>query len=315
MRKAEDRFTPSQVATRSQRIRWSNKKRETVVGYLFALPEIIGLLLFQVFSILFSLYLSFCDWNLVGGIDSIKFVGFANYAQLFEDHKFLLALKNNLIFTIVTVPIGMLIALIFAVIIHNKLFMKAYFKAAFFIPYISTQVAIAAVWGALFHPSEGPINGFLMSIGIDDPPKWLGSTDFVLTAIIIIMIWQAIGYKIIIYLAGLANIPDDVYEAADIDGASSMQRFFKITIPLLGPTTFFLTVTLVISSFKVFDIIAFLTKGGPNYASNVLVYYIYEEGFQNFRMGYASAISWVLFIVVAIFALVTSYVQRKQING
>lgn len=303
----------SEVPGRSRPF-WTNGRREGFFGLIFVIPEVIGILVFGVFPLLFSLYLSFCEWNLVGGLSSIKFIGLDNFARILSDDKFYTALKNNALFTVVTVPVGMFMALVMAVLIHTKLYFKDFFKVAFFIPYISTQVALATIWAALLHPSLGPINNWLKSIGIADPPKWLGGTNSVMWAIIIISIWHAIGYKIIIYMAGLTNISNEVYEAADIDGANFYQKFFRVTLPLLGPTNFFLLITLIIGSFKVFDLIAFLTGGGPNSASTVLVYYIYEEGFQNFRMGYASALSWVLFIIVALLTMITWTSQKKNVH-
>ncbi|WP_235941560.1 carbohydrate ABC transporter permease [Paenibacillus puerhi] len=291
---------------------WTNKRKDALIGWLFLAPEFMGILVLSLFPLVFSLYLSFTDWNLVGGLSSINFVGLDNFKDLFSDEKFYMALKNNLIFTIVTVPIGMILALILAVLIHSKVYGKEYFKVAFFIPYISSIVALGAVWSALYHPSQGPINRFLISMGIAEPPKWLADTDFSLISIMIITIWAGIGYQIIIYIAGLSNIPDDMYEAADIDGASRVQQFFKITMPLLGPTISFLFITLLMSSFKVFDLIAFLTNGGPNDSSTVLVYLIFDEGFRNFRMGYASAISWVLFLIVGVITMITWKIQNKS---
>ncbi|MFE5319490.1 carbohydrate ABC transporter permease [Paenibacillus sp. NPDC056579] len=293
---------------------WNTARKDALIGWLFLAPEMIGMLALSVFPIVFSLYLSFSDWNLVGGLSSIKFVGLDNFRMLLEDDKFYMALKNNAVYTLFTVPIGMFLALLLAVVIHSKVYGKDYFKVAFFIPYISSIVALGAVWSALYHPSQGPINRFLISLGITEPPKWLADTQFSLISIIIIAIWAGIGYQIIIYIAGLSNIPDELYEAASIDGASQTQQFLRITLPLLGPTTSFLFITLLMSSFKVFDLIAFLTNGGPNDSSTVLVYRIYEEGFRNFRMGYASAISWVLFLIVGVITLVTWKLQNKSDN-
>lgn len=291
---------------------WNEKRREAAAGLIFVLPEFIGICLLGVFPLFFTLYLSFTEWNLVSGIEGIKFVGFENYRNLMGDDKFITALKNNLLYTFFTVPVSMILALILAALIHAEAFAKDFFKIVFFIPYISTQVAVAAIWAALFSPTLGPINQFLKSIGISDPPRWLGSTDAVMAAIIIIAIWHSIGYIVIIYIAGLSNINNEIYEAADMDGATFMQKFAKITIPLLSPTTFFLAITLMMSSFKVFDLVAFLTDGGPNHSSNVIVYYIYEQSFRHFRMGYGSAISWILFIIVALLTLLMWNIQKKE---
>jgi multiple sugar transport system permease protein len=302
------------AANQKRRKFWNKKRREGLAGWLFITPELIGMLAVSVFPLAFSLYLSFTDWNLVGGISAIKFIGLDNFRDLLVDDHFRMALKNNMVFTAVTVPIGILLALTMASVIHSKMYLKGYFKIAFFIPYICSAVATAAVWSALFHPSKGPVNQMLMHIGMNNPPKWLVDTTFALIAIMVIYVWQQIGYQIIIFMAGLSNIPDELYEAANIDGATGFQQFRHITLPLLGPTTFFLTITTVIGSFKVFDIIKFLTDGGPNNASTVIVYQIYTEGFQNFRMGYASAISWVLFLIILVVTSATWIFQNRKVH-
>ncbi|NOU93910.1 ABC transporter permease subunit [Paenibacillus sp. LMG 31456] len=291
---------------------WNTTRKEALAGWLFTAPELIGLLMLGLFPILFSLYLSFCDWNLVGGLSTINFVGLDNFKMLLEDEKFFMALKNNFTYTIFVVPVGLFLALVLSVLVHSRVYGQSFFKVAFFIPYISSIIALGTVWSALYHPSSGPVNRFLISLGISEPPKWLADTHYSLVAIIIIAIWAAIGYQMIIFIAGLTNIPDELYEAASIDGANSLQQFFRITLPLLAPTLSFLFITTLMSSFKVFDLISFLTGGGPNDSSTVLVYRIYEEGFRNFRMGYASAISWVLFLIVGIVTLLTWKLQNSK---
>lgn len=291
---------------------WNRKRRENLAGWLFVTPEVIGMLLVSVFPLVFSLFLSFTKWNLVGGLSDIEFIGFDNFKALFSDSQFLKALKNNVMFTALVVPGGIIISLIMAALIHSRVYLKSYFKIAFFIPYICSTVAIAAIWSALFHPSKGPINQTLMQLGIMDPPKWLVDTTYAIFAIMIIYVWQIVGYKIIIFISGLAGISNELYESANIDGAGELKQFWYITIPLLGPTTFFLTITSIITSFKVFDIIKFLTDGGPNYASTVIVYQIYLEGFQRFNMGYASAMSLVLFVMIVLVTSVTWIFQSKK---
>ncbi|MCU6712694.1 sugar ABC transporter permease [Paenibacillus sp. J5C_2022] len=290
---------------------WSPGRKEALIGWLFLLPEVVGMLLLNVFALVFSLYLSFSSWDLLSGLSGIKFSGLDNYIKLFQDESIGKALMNNLLFTLLTVPVSIAIALVLAVFIHSKVYFKDYFKVVFFMPYISSIIAIAAVWSALLHPSLGPINQFLMDIGINNPPRWLVDPKTSLISIAIISTWAGIGYTIIIYLAGLTNISEELYEAAEIDGATSMQKFMKITIPMLRPTTFFLFITMLIGSFKVFDIIAFLTEGGPHNSSTVLVFRIYEEGFRDYNMGYASAISWLLFAIIGIITAAT-WKMRKD---
>ncbi|MDT3428442.1 multiple sugar transport system permease protein [Paenibacillus forsythiae] len=303
-----------QLAAGDRRTYWTRRRREQLAGWLFIAPEVIGMLVLAVFPLVFSLGLSLTEWNLVGGLSAIKFIGLDNFAELFRDGRFLRALKNNIGFTVGTVPATMLLGVVLAAIIHKKLYFKTYFKVAFFVPYICSTVAVSAVWSALYHPSKGPLNQLLIQLGLSDPPRWLVDTSWSLVAIMVIYVWQLLGYQIIIFLAGMTNIPDELYEAATIDGASGFQQFRRITLPLLGPTTFFLAITSTISSFKVFDMIKFLTNGGPNYSSTVIVYQIYEEGFQHFRMGYASAMSWVLFLIIMLVTSLTWITQTRKVH-
>lgn len=291
---------------------WTPHRKEAMIGWLFLTPEIVGMLFLNVFALGFSLYLSLSKWDLLSGVKGIEFTGFDNYVKMFHDPTIIQAVKNNVVYMILTVPIPIAIALVLAVLIHNSVFFKDYFKVAFFIPYISSIIAVAAVWSALFHPSLGPINQFLMDIGISNPPKWLVDPKTSLLSIAIISSWASLGYTIIIYMAGLTNISNEIYEAAEIDGAGPMKKFFAITVPMLRPTTFFLLITMLIGSFKVFDVIAYLTEGGPNNSSMVLVYRIYEEGFKYHNMGYASAISWLLFAIIGIITALTWKMRNED---
>lgn len=301
-----------QPVPKSRRKFWTPKRKEALIGWLFLAPEIVGMLLLNVFALGFSLYLSLSDWDMLSGVQGIEFTGLDNYIKMFHDPTIIQAIKNNLIYMVLTVPIPIAIALVLSVLIHNSVFFKSYFKVAFFIPYISSIIAVAAVWSALFHPSLGPINQFLMDLGISNPPKWLVDPKTSLLAISIISSWAGLGYTIIIYMAGLTNISNEIYEAADIDGASAIKKFFAITVPMLRPTTFFLLITMLIGSFKVFDIIAFLTEGGPNNSSTMLVFRIYEEGFQYYNMGYASAISWLLFAIIGLITALTWKMRNEE---
>ncbi|MEC0204758.1 sugar ABC transporter permease [Paenibacillus lautus] len=301
-----------QPVPKSRRKFWTPKRKEALIGWLFLAPEIVGMLLLNVFALGFSLYLSLSDWDMLSGVKGIEFTGLDNYIKMFHDPTIIQAIKNNLIYMVLTVPIPIAIALVLSVLIHNSVFFKSYFKVAFFIPYISSIIAVAAVWSALFHPSLGPINQFLMELGINSPPKWLVDPKTSLLAISIISSWAGLGYTIIIYMAGLTNISNEIYEAADIDGASAIKKFFAITVPMLRPTTFFLLITMLIGSFKVFDIIAFLTEGGPNNSSTVLVFRIYEEGFKYYNMGYASAISWLLFAIIGLITALTWKMRNEE---
>lgn len=286
---------------------------ETVTGYLFILPMLALTMTLVVIPILLSGVISFSDWNFIAGMDGLKFVGWDNYLQLFRDEAFHRSLRNNVVL-IAVVPVSMFIAMVLAALINKGTYFKSFFKVIYFMPFISSIVAIALLWRVLFHPNSGPINGFLRSIGIDHPPMWLADPNYALLAVMIIMVWTSLGFNMIIYLAGLQGIPQDLYEAADVDGASPLRQFFSITLPMLSPTTFFLLITGVVGSFKVFDLIMVLTNGGPAGSTSVIVFYLYEAAFVNLESGYASAMGIVLLILILFITLIQWVGQKKWVN-
>ncbi|CAN7742910.1 sugar ABC transporter permease [Paenibacillus sp. LjRoot153] len=287
--------------------------RENLAGYLFVSPMVIGLFVFTLFPIIASFFLSFTDWNFVAGFSKVKFLGLDNFIKLIHDSVFLLSLKNNMILMVV-VPLTLIVSLVLAVLIDKQVYFKGVFKVIYFIPYISSVVAVAIVFQVLFHPTYGPINQTLIDWGIANPPKWLADPDYALYCVMGLMVWINIGYNMIIFMAGLQSIPKDLYEAADIDGASKWKQFYSITIPLLSPTTFFLLVSGIIGTFKVFDVISVLTNGGPANSTSVVVYRLYETAFINLQSGYASAMAIVLLILVLLITLIQWFGQRKWVN-
>ncbi|TJY41573.1 sugar ABC transporter permease [Cohnella pontilimi] len=289
------------------------ERKENLAGYLFVAPMLIGLIVLTIIPTLLTLILSFTDWSFIAGIDKIKFVGFKNYIKLFDDNVFRISLKNNLIMLFV-VPVQMILALILAVIVDRVVFFKNFFKVIFFLPYISSIVAVAIVFQLLFHPSYGPINKFLMAVGVKNPPLWLADIHYALPSIMIILVWVGIGFCMIVYLAALQSIPRDLYESADIDGAGVWTRFMRITLPLVSPTTFFLLVTGIISTFKSFDIIKVLTEGKPAYSTSVVTYHLYTKAFDELKTGYASSIAWFLLGCVLLITLFQLYGQKKWVN-
>jgi len=289
------------------------EKRENLAGYAFIAPMFIGLAVLTIFPTLFTLLLSFTDWSFTAGLDKIRFTGFHNFSLLLQDRVFLISLKNNLVLLLV-VPIQMLLSLIIAVVIDKLVYFKSLFKVVFFMPYISSIVAVAIVFQLLFHPSYGPINQFLMAMGVKNPPAWLGDIHYALPSVMIILVWVGIGFCMIVYLAALQSIPKDLYESADIDGAGALTRFLRITVPLVSPTTFFLLVTGLISTFKAFDIIKVLTEGRPSYSTSVVTYYLYTTAFENLKTGYASSIALFLFGCVLLITLFQLYGQKKWVN-
>lgn len=289
-------------------------RKDFFTGMGFILPSLMGFLIFTFIPVVISLCLSFTSWNFMEGIEGIKFNGLANYIRLFSDEWFLNSYKNNIIFTAVTVPVLIALGLVMATIINKYIYGGGVVRTMIFIPYIASVVAVCTVWMVLLQPSYGPVNEFFRSIGIANPPGWLADFKWSLPSIMIIYVWQQVGYYSIVFLAGLKGLPEDVYEAAKVDGASSIRQFFSLTVPLISPTTFFLTIMGIIGSFKVFDQISVLTQGGPGSSSSVMAYYVYRTAFDYFEMGYANTLAWALFVLVFIVTLVQWKMQAKFSN-
>ncbi|WP_010283705.1 carbohydrate ABC transporter permease [Bacillus timonensis] len=306
--------TKSKVQRRAKRSRGPfSGWKENLSGYAFIAPMFIGTSVLVLFPILSSFVLSFTDWNFVSGYQNAKFVGFENFSKLLTNALFIKGLINNIIL-ILAVPVTLILSLGLAVIINKHVYLKDMFKVIYFMPFISSVVAVAVVFQVLFHPTQGPINQLLMTLGIDNPPGWIADVTFALPSVMLIMVWTGIGFNLIIYLAGLQNIPKELYEAAQMDGANAWTQFRKITIPLVSPTTFLLFVTGVISSFKVFDLIIVLTNGGPANSTITPVVYLYQQAFIELKTGYASAISLVMFIIILIITYIQFIGQKKWVN-
>lgn len=288
------------------------EKKENIAGWMFISLNLIGYFLFKLIPILLAGVLSFSEWNIATDISSLKFAGFDNFIKMFSDNVFRISVKNTLIYTVIMVPVAIFLSLIFAVILDKYVFGKGLLRLAFYLPNISSMVAVSIVWMILFLPSYGPINNFLRTLGVDNPPKWLNGTATSLISIVIVGVWQRIGYNIIIVLAGLQGISTSLYEAAEIDGANVVQKFRYITIPGLNNTLFFLTIMSIINSFQVFTPVKVMTQGGPGTSSSVLVYYIYKSAFMNNEIGYASAMAWALFALVFAASAVRMIVSKKK---
>jgi multiple sugar transport system permease protein len=284
------------------------KKKNSFTAWSFILPNFIGFFIFTLIPIIASFILAFMKWD---AFTTPEFVGFDNFMRMMKDESFIISLKNTVYYAVGTVPLTMICALGLALLLNKEIRGVSFFRVAIFFPYVTSLVAIAVVWNMLFHPTMGPVNEFLRSIGISNPPGWTSSTDWAMPAIILTSVWRGMGYNMVLYLAGLQAIPSVLYEAAEIDGANAWNMFKKVTLPMLRPTTFFVLMMLTISSFKVFDLIQVMTDGGPGRATNVLVYKIYNEAFVRFDFGYASAISLVLFILVLGITVIQFRLENK----
>ncbi len=274
---------------------------------ILLLPNILGFFIFTLFPVAASFLLSFTSWDM---LQPIQWVGLQNYTELFRDEIFVKVFWNTLYFSAVTVPSGIVISLLLAVALDQGIKGIKFYRAAYFLPVISSMVAVAVVWQWIYNPEYGVLNYFLGLIGIDGP-SWLTSTVWAMPAVMITSIWKGLGFNMLIFLAGLQSIPDSYYEAADIDGARRIDKFRYVTVPLLSPTTFFVTVMSFIGSFQVFDSVFLMTQGGPARSTSVIVHYLYENAFKYFRMGYASSMAYVLFFMVLIITLIQFWRQKK----
>ncbi len=289
------------------------KRSQIYAGYLFLLPNFIGFVAFILVPVVFSLYLAFSSWDLLSGVGGIQWVGLSNFTRMASDPWFVSSLWNNLVYSTFTVVFSILIGLGMALLLNNKVFGKSVLRTMYFIPYIVSLVAISAIWMALLS-RFGPVSQLVRALGVENPPVWLMDPTFALPAIITLGIWNQAGYCMLIYLAALQGVPKELYEAAEVDGGGAWVKFHHVTWPLISPATFLLVITQIISSFRVFAPVQILTQGGPGRSTTVLVYYIYRTAYQNFRMGYASAMAWVLFSMVFIITFIQWQGQKRWVN-
>jgi multiple sugar transport system permease protein len=301
---------------------------DTRSAILLILPTYLVIFTFIIVPIFFAFFLSFNKWNLLG---SMKFVGLSQYRKLFSSEEFWKAVANTFYYSFITVPVGILISLFLAMLLNSKIRGIQVYRTIYFMPVMTSVIAGAFIWQWIFQSQSGILNYLFGLIGLkplswlNEPrgvftvifgsigvtiPKWLGGPSVTLVAISIMTIWKNTGYYMIIFLAGLQNIPKTLYEAAEIDGAGKVKSFFAITLPILSPTTFFVLIMSVIVSFQVFEQVAVTTQGGPLNSSLVLVYFIYQKAFKFLEVGYASSAAFILFAIV----LVLTFFQVKLLG-
>mgnify|MGYP001209298299 FL=1 len=283
-------------------------RKKTMWGILFLLPQLIGLIFFAVIPLISAFVLSFMEWD---GFGERSFIGIDNFIAQFTNSHFWTATYNTILYTLLTVPIGLLISLMLALAL-NRIKGKEFYRLFYFMPVVTSSVSIGVIWMWILNGDIGILNQALAMIGIDGP-DWLTNTNLVMISIAILSIWWQLGYNMVIFLAGLQGIPKSYYEAADIDGATAFQKFRSITLPMLSPTTFFIMIMAIISSFQVFDQAFVMTNGGPGKASYTMVYHIYNNAFVDFRFGASSAAAMILFIVILIFTLIQFKLQKRWV--
>jgi multiple sugar transport system permease protein len=280
--------------------------KEVVSGWIFILPAFLGTFLFIILPVFASFAISFLKWDL---LSAPQFVGFENYIELLVNPIFYQVLFNTFYYAVCVSILGVILPLILAVILDKKIKGSEIFKTIYFLPFVTPMVVIAIVWEWIFDPYRGVLNWFLMGAKIE----WLYSPKIAMLALIAVSVWKLIGYNMVLFLAGLSGIDKNLYEASKIDGASEIKNFFYITVPVLSPTIFFVMIITVISSFQVFDLIYLMTKGGPMNSTNVIVYWLYNNAFEFFKVGEASAIAYVLFFVILGLTLLQWKLRKKWV--
>jgi len=288
-------------------------RSETRTAFFFLAPALIAIGVFFFVPVVAALFMSFTDFDIysLANFRFARFIGFRNYVQLFEDPLFWKSLKNTLYFLVVGGPLSIAVSLAAALLLQSPLVkFKGFFRLVYFAPVVTTLVAVAVVWRFIYHPRFGVLNYVLSLVGIN-PIDWLGDPNWAMPAIILMAVWKNFGYNMIIFIAGLQNIPKELYEAASIDGADKVHQFTSITLPMLAPTTLFVTIITMIGYFQLFAEPYVMTQGGPLNSTLSIVLLMYQQGFRWWNMGYSAALAFVLFAFILIGSLIQTRLQRQ----
>ena len=310
------------------------ERKNTLVALSFIAPNFIGFAIFTLIPVVMSVIMSFMD-SKTGAIFGAQWVGLNNYAEIFKVAKVSekiaagglmegltyffnrvdlgIALKNTVFYTVVTVPLTLICSICLALVLNRAVKGAVAFRAILFFPYVASMVAICVCWNFMLM-KNGPINQLLMAIGINFNKSWTADSTMAMWAIILVSVWRSMGYYMVIYLAALQGVPRELYEAATVDGANKWQQFWNVTLPQLNPTTFFASIMLIIGCFKIYDTVAIMTGGGPGRATKMLVTYIYDTAFAQFKYGIASAIAMVLLVIVLLVTLIQFSMEKKFSN-
>ena len=323
------------------------ERKNTLIAYSFIAPNFLGFAIFTLVPVVFAVLLSFISWN-GGALDTMKWVSLENYAEIFNIDKVIdkfadgiaavqsgeadwgklmeknflyffnrvdlgIALKNTVFFTVVTVPLTLVCSIALAIALNKAVKGAVVFRTIFFFPYVASMVAICVCWNFMLM-KDGPINQLIMGLGINFNKSWTADSTMAMWAIILVSVWRNMGYYMVIYLAALQGVPAELYEAATVDGANKWQQFRNVTLPQLKPTTFFASIMMIISCFKIYDVVAIMTEGGPGRSTKMLVTYIYESAFSKINYGQASAISMVLLLIVLTITIIQFASEKKFAN-
>lgn len=290
---------------------YSLEKLERRAGLMFATPALIGFLLFVLIPMICVFLLSIFKVDLMS--NTFEFKSFTYYDKMIHDADFWKSVRNTLVYMAIYVPLTLTMGLGMALILNSKMRARGIVRTFFIIPYITTYVATLVVWNVFLHPTEGPVNSLLMSLGVNHPPQYMVDVDWALPILAIIGSWKDVGYHCILFLAALQGVSKDYYEASAIDGAKRFQRFKHITFPLISPTSFFLLLITIIGGLQAFNQMALLTKGGPAFSTTTLTYHIYRSAFEYNNFSYASAVGMFLFLLTLVFITINWIAQKKWV--
>ncbi|URN96703.1 MAG: sugar ABC transporter permease [Candidatus Pristimantibacillus lignocellulolyticus] len=294
-------------------IREMMKSGEAKAGLLFILPFLLGFIIFNLFPLIYAFYISMVDYNTLK--PSYNFIGFDNFVRIFNDNIAIKAYWNSFLYTLVYVPVLIVLSFFLAMLLNRKFFLRPVSRTMILIPYVANVVAIAMVFSVILDPYDGPVNAFLQMIGIETPPMWLAGIGTALPTIALINVWQSLSFQTIVYLAALQGVPNELYEAADLDGAGKWRKMLNVTLPIVSPTTFFLVITSIIGSFQNYASVRALTNGGPGVASRVISLNIYEEAFTYNRYSYAAAQAILLFAVILVITIIQWKGQKRWVHN
>lgn len=285
---------------------------EAVMAYWLVGPAMVALLALFILPVLAVVGIAFTDWQF--GATSLRFVGFANFREVFSDPDFRASFVNTLAYTLIVVPATLVLGLLVALLIESGKSLRAFYRAVHFLPYMAMLAAMAISWEVLLHPTIGLVNQLLAIAGLPTA-NWLRDENTVLPVLAVIGIWQNLGFAMVLFLAGLKAIPQDLYDAADIDGADLwLDRLRTVTLPMLGPTSMFVVIVVALNAFRVFDTVEILTQGGPGHSSDVLLYTLYRESFEYLRTGYGSAVTIIFLVIVVTLTLIQAKAMDKRVH-
>jgi len=285
--------------------------KEAIWGYLFILPSMVLVFVFVLLPVITSFGISLTKWNVFG---NPSFIGLENYQKIFTNQLALFTFKNTFIFSFISIPITVLLSLLLAIALNQKIKGIAFYRTSYYLPVISASVAVSLVFLWIFDTNYGLLNQALSLVGLD-PVGWLTNPHIALYSVILVSVWRGLGFNMIIFLAAIQDIPQYLYDAANIDGANKRQTFFSIILPLVSPSIFFTLITGIINSFQSFDLVYSMTQGGPARATYLIGYLIWKEAFDYLHMGYGAALSFVLFFIILIFTLIQWILRKKWVYG